>query len=554
MIEIKHLSKTFQMKDGAVNALKDISLTIPDGSIYGIIGMSGAGKSTLVRCINLLERPTEGSVVIDGVEMEKLTPAQLRQRRREITMIFQQFNLLMQRSCLKNICFPMELAGVKKEEAEKRAKELLEMVGLPDKANAYPAQLSGGQKQRIAIARALATDPKVLLCDEATSALDPNTTHSILTLIKDINRKLGITVVVITHQMSVVEEICDHVAILDGGVVVEQGEVKEIFANPKTAAAKRLVAPNGGSAARDLSSFAPDDHVVRVTFNGSSAAKPLVASLAAEKGILVSVLSADTRDLSGQCYGSMLLKLAADLDEATGCCLYAGTARHYGGGGDRRMTIADYGFAIWETFYVTVLSTAFSLVIGLPLGVLLVAGDKDGILPLPGWLMHLLNIIINILRSVPFLILMICVFPLTRIIVGTTVGTKATIVPLVVAAFPFVARLVETSLRELDEGVVEAAQSMGATPFQIITKVMIPECLPGLISSMTTALTTILGYSAMSGVIGGGGLGKIALSYGYYRYQTNIMIVCVILLVLLVQIFQTVGTFWATRSDKRLRK
>ena len=218
------------------------------------------------------------------------------------------------------------------------------------------------------------------------------------------------------------------------------------------------------------------------------------------------------------------------------------------------MTIADYGFAIWETFYVTVLSTAFSLVIGLPLGVLLVAGDKDGILPLPGWLMHLLNIIINILRSVPFLILMICVFPLTRIIVGTTVGTKATIVPLVVAAFPFVARLVETSLRELDEGVVEAAQSMGATPFQIITKVMIPECLPGLISSMTTALTTILGYSAMSGVIGGGGLGKIALSYGYYRYQTNIMIVCVILLVLLVQIFQTVGTFWATRSDKRLRK
>ena len=210
------------------------------------------------------------------------------------------------------------------------------------------------------------------------------------------------------------------------------------------------------------------------------------------------------------------------------------------------MSIADYGFAIWETFYVTVLSTAFALVLGLPLGVLLVAGDKDGILPLPGWLMHILNIVINILRSVPFLILMICVFPLTRAIVGTTVGTKATIVPLVVAAFPFVARLVETSLRELDEGVVEAAQSMGATPFQIITKVMI--------SSMTTALTTILGYSAMSGVIGGGGLGKIALSYGYYRYQTDIMIVCVILLVLMVQVFQTLGTAWATRSDKRLRK
>ena len=322
MIEIKHLSKTFQMKDGAVNALHDIDLTIPDGSIYGIIGMSGAGKSTLVRCINLLERPTEGSVVIDGTAMETLNAAQLRERRRDITMIFQQFNLLMQRSCLKNICFPMELAGVKKADAEKRAKELLEMVGLPDKADAYPAQLSGGQKQRIASARALATDPKVLLCDEATSALDPNTTHAILTLIKDINKKLGITVVVITHQMSVVEEICDQVAILDGGIVVEQGSVAEIFANPKTAAAKRLVAPNGGSAARDLSSFAPDDPVVRVTFNGSSTAKPLVASLAAEKGILVSVLSADTRDLSGQCYGSMLLKLPADLEQAKQAAAY----------------------------------------------------------------------------------------------------------------------------------------------------------------------------------------------------------------------------------------
>ena len=211
-------------------------------------------------------------------------------------------------------------------------------------------------------------------------------------------------------------------------------------------------------------------------------------------------------------------------------------------------------FETWETIWSTVVATLLALVIGLPLGVCLVTGEQGGVRPLPRWLMALLNGLVNLLRSVPFLILMICVFPLTRVIVGTTVGTKATIVPLVVAAFPFVARLVETSLRELDEGVVEAAQSMGATPFQIITKVMIPECLPGLISSMTTALTTLLGYSAMSGVIGGGGLGKIALSYGYYRYQTDIMIVCVILLVLMVQVFQSAGTFWATRSDKRLRK
>ena len=322
MIELKHVSKTFDSDSGGVDALKDVSLTIEDGDIYGIIGMSGAGKSTLVRCINLLEKPTAGEVVVDGQRLDTMAPAQLRAARREITMIFQRFNLLMQRTCLQNVCFPMELSGVKKADAVRRAKELLELVGLPDKAQAYPAQLSGGQQQRVAIARALATQPKVLLCDEATSALDPNTTHQILELIRDINQKLGITVVVITHQMSVVEEICDSVAILDGGVVVEQGEVREIFANPKTAAARRLVAPNGGSAARDLSSFAPDDHVVRVTFNGSSAAKPLVASLAAEKGILVSVLSADTRDLSGQCYGSMLLKLPRDTEQAKQAAAY----------------------------------------------------------------------------------------------------------------------------------------------------------------------------------------------------------------------------------------
>ena len=225
MIELKHVCKTFESGTGGVDALKDVSLTIEDGDVYGIIGMSGAGKSTLVRCINLLERPTSGEVIVNGERLDTMTPAQLRAARREITMIFQHFNLLMQRTCLRNICFPMELNGVKRADAEKRAMELLELVGLPDKASAYPAQLSGGQQQRVAIARALATDPKVLLCDEATSALDPNTTHQILELIKDINKKLGITVVVITHQMSVVKEICSHVAILDNGVVEESGLV-----------------------------------------------------------------------------------------------------------------------------------------------------------------------------------------------------------------------------------------------------------------------------------------------------------------------------------------
>ena len=210
--------------------------------------------------------------------------------------------------------------------------------------------------------------------------------------------------------------------------------------------------------------------------------------------------------------------------------------------------------AIWETFYVTILSTFFAVVIGLPLGVLLVVGEKNGVLPLPRWLMTVLNVLINLLRSVPFLILMIMVIPLSRMIVGTSIGTVATIVPLVVAAFPFVARLVETSLRELNPNIIEAAQSMGASQFQIIVKVMIPESVPSLLSNLTTALTTVLGYSAMSGVIGGGGLGKIAIDYGYYRFKYLVMLIAVVLLVVLVQIFQTVGTKLASKCDKRLKK
>ena len=318
MIDVKDLHKSF----GAVEVLKGITEHIDRGEKVVVIGPSGSGKSTFLRCLNLLEEPSSGQIVFNGTVITD-PKVDINRMRQKMGMVFQHFNLFHNLTILDNMTLaPVQLKLKSKAEAVEEAHALLKRVGLDDKAGAYPGQLSGGQKQRIAIARALATNPKVLLCDEATSALDPNTTHAILTLIKDINKKLGITVVVITHQMSVVEEICDSVAILDGGVVVEQGEVREIFANPKTAAARRLVAPNGGSAARDLSSFAPDDHVVRVTFNGSSAAKPLVASLAAEKGILVSVLSADTRDLSGQCYGSMLLKLPRDTEQAKQAAAY----------------------------------------------------------------------------------------------------------------------------------------------------------------------------------------------------------------------------------------
>ena len=310
MIEIRNLSKTFQTAEGKVAALRDINLSIPDGDIFGIIGMSGAGKSTLVRCINMLERPTEGTVLVGGVDMASLDDKALREKRREITMIFQGFNLLMQKNCLENVCFPLKLSGVRGAKARERALELLDTVGLKEKAGAYPAQLSGGQQQRVAIARALATDPKVLLCDEATSALDPTTTASILDLIRDINERTGITAVIITHQMSVVESICRHVAILDGGVVAETGEVAEVFSNPASDAAKRLVYPEGDAAAQ---SILPGERTIRVVFNGSEAtSKPMIAHLALEKGVAANIAYASTRTIDGREYGTMLLGIRGD--------------------------------------------------------------------------------------------------------------------------------------------------------------------------------------------------------------------------------------------------
>ena len=318
IIQIEHLNKTFGTGPTAVHALEDINLDIHEGEIFGIIGLSGAGKSTLVRCMNMLERPTSGSVIVDGQDMTKLKEKELNKARQSISMVFQSFNLLMQRNALDNICFPLELIGVKRSEAVARARELLKIVGLETREKAYPAQMSGGQKQRVAIARALATNPKVLLCDEATSALDPTTTLSILELLKELNQKLGVTVVVITHQMSVIEEICSQVAILDGGVVAEQGSVEEIFSNPKTDAARRLVYPGGASMQQYLSGT----HAVRVAFNGGTAYQPLIASLAIDCGVKVNILGADTRNIDGKAFGTMLLGLPESEAEANKALSY----------------------------------------------------------------------------------------------------------------------------------------------------------------------------------------------------------------------------------------
>ena len=310
IVELRGLSKTFGAGAEQVAALQQVSLAVEPGEIFGIIGLSGAGKSTLVRCINLLERPDEGQVLFHGQNLTAMSTKQLRQVRRKISMIFQSFNLLEQRTALDNICFPLELEGIPKAKAKQRARELLEIVGLPDKAKAYPVQLSGGQKQRIAIARALASDPEVLLCDEATSALDPQTTNSILNLLQTISRERGITVILITHQMSVIEQICNRVAILDSGVVAEIGDVEQVFSNPQSAAGRRLVSPD---VALPLSTWVGP--VARIAFNGNTSEEPIIAEVAMEKGIKLSILGADTRNVDGKAFGTMLVSLPEDAEK-----------------------------------------------------------------------------------------------------------------------------------------------------------------------------------------------------------------------------------------------
>lgn len=304
MIQVENLCKRFETKGGTVEAAKNISFSIEKGEIFGIIGLSGAGKSTLVRCLNLLERPTSGTVKVNGKNLTELSEKELRKERQKIGMIFQHFNLLMQRTALDNVCFPMEIAGIGKAEARKKALEYLRIVGLEEKALSYPSQLSGGQKQRVAIARVLASDPQILLCDEATSALDPQTTKAILELIKEINRDYGITVVVITHEMSVVQEICDKVAVLERGSLVETGTVEELFRNPKTDEARKLVF-SGRTQIKEMKG----KRLVRVTFREKSSFEPVIANLVLTYRTPVNILYADTKNINGQAQGEIILQL-----------------------------------------------------------------------------------------------------------------------------------------------------------------------------------------------------------------------------------------------------
>lgn len=310
MIELIDLNKTFKTPQGEVHAVRDINLTIDDGDIFGIIGFSGAGKSTLVRCINLLERPTSGKVVVNGTDLTTLSRKELRAARKKIGMIFQQFNLLAQRTVAANVRYPLDIAGVKKSDANKRVKELLELVDLSDKADVYPSQLSGGQKQRVAIARALASDPEIILCDEATSALDPITTRSILSLLRELNEKLGVTIVVITHEMRVVEQICSKVAVMSDGEIKEQGNVRDVFLNPQSATAKRLIDPSNEDGLSQMG-----ENMIRIAFTGEESGDPVISDMTIKCGTMVSIVSANTENIGGKAFGQMVLELPPDKDE-----------------------------------------------------------------------------------------------------------------------------------------------------------------------------------------------------------------------------------------------
>ena len=305
IIRVEHLCKTFQTKEGRVDAAKDISFEIEHGDIFGIIGLSGAGKSTLVRCLNLLEKPDSGRVIVSGKNLCEMSSKELRETRKHIGMIFQHFNLLMQRNVIDNIAFPMEISGVSRKEARARAAAFLKTVGMEDKAKAYPAQLSGGQKQRVAIARVLANNPDIILCDEATSALDPQTTRSILELLRQINRDYGITIVVITHEMSVVQQICSHVAVLDKGSLAESGTVREIFEKPKTEAAKRLIIGNTISQVDRMNG----KRTIRIVFDGQSSYEPVIGNVTLAFQTPVNIMYASTKDLGGSAVGEMILQL-----------------------------------------------------------------------------------------------------------------------------------------------------------------------------------------------------------------------------------------------------
>ena len=536
---------------GATPALDGVSLTVRKGEILGIIGRSGAGKSTLIRCLNGLERPDSGEVFIEGREISRLGERELQPLRRRIGMIFQHFNLLSAKTVEDNVALPLKIEGRPKAERLARAAELLDLVGLSEKAKAYPSSLSGGQKQRVGIARALAARPALLLSDEATSALDPETTRSILALLKDINRQLGLTILLITHEMEVIRSIADRVAVIDAGRIVEEGPVWSVFADPRSEItqqpARRHPAATAGRDRRPAGADRPATRrSCRIDVAGEAARGPLLSDLAAAVPGSFRLVHGGIDHVQQQPVGTLFLAVpGSDASHLREVIAFPEGPRARGW---RCLAMSPILFelllrSIWETVLMTAASGLISLVFGLPLGLALVATDRGGIAE-SLWVNRALGAVINGFRSVPFIILLVALIPVTRLIVGTSIGTWAAIVPLSIAATPYYARIAEVSLREVDHGLIEAARAMGGNRWTIIREVLVPEALPGIVAGFTVTLVTLIGASAMAGAIGAGGLGDLAIRYGYQRFETSVMVAVVIVLIILVCGIQWAATGW----------
>ena len=484
---------------------------------------AATGKSTLLRCINGLEKYNGGSITVEGKEIAGLSQKELQLVRKDMGMIFQNFNLLGRLNVYDNIALPLQFWGQNKNSKENhdRIMELLDLVGLKDKVNSYPKQLSGGQKQRVAIARALVLNPKILLCDEATSALDPQITKGILALLLKINKELGITIVVVTHQMEVVKEICNKVAFLKHGKMIATGKPEELF-----------VAPNKDvqEFVGDSVEFLPKDGVnVRLFFNDETASDSAITHLAHELGINFGICQGKLENFRGTIMGSLVINVTeADRERVTA---WLSRQRYFMGGSLKMYDVIMKAFG--QTVYMVIGSTIFSVILGFIPAIVLTVTAPDGLRP-NKIIYGILDILVNVFRSFPFIILMVIVIPFTRMIAGKAIGTKAALVPLTISAIPFVARVIESALRSVDHGLIEAARSFGAGDMQIIFRVYLKEALPAILSGITLTMISLIGYSAMGGAIGAGGLGDVAIRYGYQAYKMPYLVTTSIVLIIFV--------------------
>jgi D-methionine transport system ATP-binding protein len=548
MIQFKDVSKTFKSKGVTTQALQHVSLTIDDGDMFGVIGFSGAGKSTLLRMVNGLEMPTEGHVEINGQDLSKISHNEMRKLRKSIGMVFQQFNLLDSRTVFDNVAIPLRLNKADKD----KVMELLEYVNLADKADAYPGQLSGGQKQRVGIARALATNPSILLCDEATSALDPETTESILQLLERIHKELNITMLIVTHEIQVIQRLCNRVAVMEHGKVVERGSVLEVFSNPQQDMTKkfvRTVIPDQipPSVVAKIHEEKDNYKILKLRFLGDNATDHLMYHINKTFSVQTNILFASVNELQKTILGIFILQIIGNDAEIAKVIQYIDEQQVQWQEVDLGVPMSQIILAAEQTVYMVFVSLFLGTILAIIMSVVLVLTNDDGILK-NKYVYTVLNTVINIIRSIPFIILMVFILPLTKMIVGTRIGTTAALVPLVIFIAPYLTRLFENSILEVSKGIVEAAQSMGASYFEIVWYFLLPEAKSSLILSITTGTIGLIGATAMAGVIGAGGVGDLALTYGYERLNTPLMFFTVVILVIFVQIIQSIGNHFAYKT------